>query len=40
MLYSKKAKKEIKSTKKKTTQGCSSLSRPKHNHKKYRGQGK
>ena len=40
MLYSKKSKKEIKSTKKKTTQGASALSRPRHNKKISRGQGK
>ena len=39
-MYSKKNKVEIKSTKKKTTQGQSSLSKPKHNKKKSRGQGK
>ena len=40
MLYSKKNKTEIKSTKKKTTQGQGSLSRPRHNKKMSRGQGK
>jgi len=39
MLYSKKNKTEIKSTKKKTTQGNSSLSKARHNKKLKRGQG-
>lgn len=38
MIYSKN-KKEIKSTKKKTRQGGSSLSKPRHNKKLKRGQG-
>lgn len=38
MIYSKN-KKEIKSTKKKTRQGDSSLSKPRHNKKLKRGQG-
>jgi len=38
-MYSKKSKVEIKSTKKKTRQGSSSLSKPRHNKKKSRGQG-
>jgi hypothetical protein len=38
MLYSK-TKKEIKSTKKKTTQGQGKLSKPKGNRKLSRGQG-
>ena len=39
MLYNKKNKTEVKSTKKKTRQGQSSLSKPRHNKKKTRGQG-
>ena len=38
-MYSKKNKVEIKSTKKKTRQGQSALSKPKHNKKMSRGQG-
>jgi len=40
MLYSKKNIKEIKSTKKKTTQGQGKLSKPKGDRKMSRGQGK
>jgi len=39
MLYNKKKKIDIKSTKKKTAQGNSSLSKPRHNKKLKRGQG-
>jgi hypothetical protein len=39
-MYSKKSKVEIKSTKKTTRQGQSSLSKPRHNKKISRGQGK
>ena len=39
MLYNKKKRTDVKSTKKKTRQGASSLSKPRHNKKITRGQG-